>query len=130
MEQQQQLEVEKNILSHTLADKTAELQLQTGKTEVRTKNILEYTRMIVCWCMFASIYLFINLPVTIHTLHSAQLYIKYHTEQYVLRVCAVLSLWSFTKLGFWSVVDLIFHLHYMLTKSVMYHYNSNLSISQ
>jgi len=39
LEQQQQLEVEKNLLSHTLADKTAELQLQTSKTEVRIKNI-------------------------------------------------------------------------------------------
>lgn len=39
LDQHQQLEVEKNLLSHTLADKTAELQLQTSKTEVRIKNI-------------------------------------------------------------------------------------------
>lgn len=32
--QRQQLEVEKELLSHTLTDKTAELQLQTSKTEV------------------------------------------------------------------------------------------------
>jgi len=32
--QQQQLEVEKELLSHALTDKTAELQLQTSKTEV------------------------------------------------------------------------------------------------
>lgn len=32
--QRQQLEVEKELLSHALTDKTAELQLQTSKTEV------------------------------------------------------------------------------------------------
>ena len=32
--QRQQLEVEKELLSHALTDKTAELQLQTSTTEV------------------------------------------------------------------------------------------------
>ena len=48
LEQQQQLEVEKNLLSHTLAERTAELQLRTSKTEVRIKNIPSDSLLVVC----------------------------------------------------------------------------------